>query len=409
MEKRHKTYFKLNLISLFSIVVSFISVTLAWFAYSGLIGVSTEVNVKAWNIELSKDGSVVSNNVVISLSELYPGMDPVTELINIRNLGDSDAEVKYEVVSARILGDSKDSYQINDNDITSDYIEDLISHYYPFGINIHLSKNYILSKGEEEIFEISISWPLDSGNDELDSIWGNSAHAFQEEELLKKERDSNYQILPSIQVEINLSAQQYLDTGTSSDFRYNLGDEILVDVVNNERCNKLSDTCIKTYIIDDNNTLADTKVTLLPNPHKEYNNAYFNDYINTLNSFVSTWNVNTRGLFVEDLLKIISNDIKSSFLIIENYSNKIIGNLNYSNRLNFIINKAISNNGFFRFQNEKFNYLTSNNCYWTQSNYNDTTGYALIKEDENTSKLYDNSKENLCHVIPIIEMDKNKL
>ena len=50
MEKRHKVYLKLNLMSIFFIVVSFISVTLAWFAYSGLASVATEVNVKAWYI-----------------------------------------------------------------------------------------------------------------------------------------------------------------------------------------------------------------------------------------------------------------------------------------------------------------------------------------------------------------------
>lgn len=409
MEKRHKAYFKLNLVSVFFMAVSFISVTLAWFAYSGLIGVSTEVNVKAWNIELSKDGSAVTNNVVISLSELYPGMTPVTELITLRNLGDSDAEIKYDVVSARILGESKDSYLINETDTTSEYIEDLISHYYPFGINISISNNYILSKGIEETFEISISWPLDSGNDELDSIWGNKAHVFQQDELLKKEKDSSYQVLPSIQVEINISAQQYLDNEESSDFKYNLGDEILVDVINNERCNIISETCIKTYIIDENNTNADTKVTLLPNPHREYDHANYNDYIDTFNNYVSSWNVNTRPLFVEDLLKVISKDIKNSFLIIENHSDKIIGNLKYSNRLNSVITKTAIENGFFRFTNEIYDYLASNNCYWTQSNYNDTSAYALIKEDDNTSKIYNNLKENSCHVIPIIEMDKSNL
>ena len=45
MEQRHKAYIKLNIMTLFFIAVSFISITLAWFAYSGLITARTEINV----------------------------------------------------------------------------------------------------------------------------------------------------------------------------------------------------------------------------------------------------------------------------------------------------------------------------------------------------------------------------
>lgn len=409
METRHKTYFKLNFVSLLFMAISFISATLAWFAYSGIVGVSTEVNVKAWNIELSKDGSAVKNSVVMSLSEIYPGMEPVTELITLRNLGDSDAEVNYEVISARILGDPNDSFQLGVNGVTSEYMEDLISHGYPFSINIELSKNYILSKGTEEVFEIAVSWPLDSGTDELDSIWGNKAHEFQENELLKKQQDENYQILPSVQVEISLTAQQYLDIGTSSDIRYNLGDEILIDVINNNKCFTISDTCIKTYIIDENNTLDDTNVTLLPNPLKTYEQVNYNNYINTFNTFVSSWNVPTRHLLVEDIIKIISNDIKNSQIIIDSYSDKVLGNIKYNNRLNTIITDTINKNGFFRFMNDKYNFLSSNNCYWTQSNYGELSGFALVKLDDTYSKVYGNLKESTCNVIPVIEINKSRL
>ena len=60
MKKRHKLYLKLNLVSLVFIVVSLIFTTLAWFAYSGLSSLDTEIGVKAWYIELSKNGEAVS-------------------------------------------------------------------------------------------------------------------------------------------------------------------------------------------------------------------------------------------------------------------------------------------------------------------------------------------------------------
>ena len=42
---------------MFFVVVSFISLTLAWFVYSGLSTVQTEVNVKSWYIKLEKDAN----------------------------------------------------------------------------------------------------------------------------------------------------------------------------------------------------------------------------------------------------------------------------------------------------------------------------------------------------------------
>lgn len=408
MKKRFKNYAKLNLFSIVVIFISFISVTLAWFAYSGLVGVSTEVNIQAWNIELSKDGKPVTNNVVISLSNIYPGMEPTTEMITIRNLGDSDAELSYNISSARILGESNDYYEEGLNNTISEYIEDVISHEYPFSININLSKKYILSKGEE-MFEITFSWPLDSGNDEIDSYWGNKAHLFQEEELLKQTQDSNYVIQPSVHIKIAVSAQQYLENDDSSDYKYNLGDEILIDLINNQKCDAISETCVKTYVLDVNNTMGDNIVTLLPNPYRNYPETTYDDYLDTYSSLTSGWGVTNRDLVADDLLHIVSTDIEKTYSIIEGHTEKIVGYTRYENRLQSILNNVVNNNGHFKFENEKFNFLTSNNCYWTNTSYNELKAFALMKVNDETSKIFGNDKENLCRVIPIIEMNKDKL
>ena len=63
VSRRRKAYMKLNIMTLFFAAVSFISITLAWFAYSGLITAKTEVNVKAWKIEFNKSGTEVSNEL----------------------------------------------------------------------------------------------------------------------------------------------------------------------------------------------------------------------------------------------------------------------------------------------------------------------------------------------------------
>ena len=60
MEKKYKVYVKLNLMSVFFIALSFISITFAWFAYSGLAKVSTDIGVSAWYIQFKQGETDVS-------------------------------------------------------------------------------------------------------------------------------------------------------------------------------------------------------------------------------------------------------------------------------------------------------------------------------------------------------------
>ena len=55
MEPKRRYYLKLNLVLLFCLAVSFISISFAWFAFSGLSRMSTEIDVKTWFIEFQKD------------------------------------------------------------------------------------------------------------------------------------------------------------------------------------------------------------------------------------------------------------------------------------------------------------------------------------------------------------------
>ena len=121
--------------------MSLIFTTLAWFAYSGLSSLDTEIGVKAWYIELSKNGEAVSNNVVISIPTIYPGMDTITEKINIQNHGDSIAQVKYDILSARIL-DTEYNTEGNNN-ITSNDL-------YPGGAELHVGSGRA-SNGNNDI------------------------------------------------------------------------------------------------------------------------------------------------------------------------------------------------------------------------------------------------------------------
>lgn len=410
MKRRHKLYLKINLMSVIFLVVSLISVTLAWFAYSGLVSVDTEIDVKAWNIEIEKDGQTVSNEIVISLDDIYPGMETITEDVDIKNLGDSDAQIRYEIKSARLLGNATDEFVVDGETITSEYVEDLLSHEYPFHININLTKNYALLKTGESKFSVSVSWPLDSDDDELDSLWGTAAYDFEEYQSSMKEVDGAYQIKPSIQVVISLTAEQYIAEDTSSDPNYNLGDEVLFNVVSNSRCSELSSSCLKTYVIDKNNTLGDATVTLFPDvTYALLPTGNYSSYSTNLSSYTSSWTVNSRALIVGDLLNIVSSDVVNSVLSRDNISDLIIGNLSYQTRMTTEINRAINYGGYYKFRNQNYPYIISSSCYWTNTEYDSSNAFAIKANGEVESRIYKELKETTCKVVPVIIANKLNL
>ena len=66
-----------------------------------------------------------------AVNEIYPGMDPIVENVSIHNLGDSNAMLSYQVVSARVLNEDLAEQE-------KGYFVDLLSHDFPFHINISL-------------------------------------------------------------------------------------------------------------------------------------------------------------------------------------------------------------------------------------------------------------------------------
>lgn len=389
LSRRGRVFLKINIVSILFAVVSLISVTLAWFAYSGLADVKTEVGVKAWYIEFEKNNEVVSNDIVISLEDIYPGMEPRKEKITIKNLGDTDAKLKYKIGMARILDLESDYYEASDDSPTS-YIEDVLAHNYPFHINISLDKLYIDAK-EEATFEISITWPLDSGNDSLDSLWGRRAYLY---EAAQKQKDPNEKE-PAIEALINVTAEQAIDDLDSVDINYLLGKKINYDITTGKPCVTLSNTCIETYVIDTYNKVDDLYVNLLPSI--DLGKATFEEY----QEISPEWNSSYRLLSSKDILKIISLDIENSYIKIDGISDSIIGKVLTDTRADNILNKVISKNGYFSF--ESFPYINSDTCIWTSDSYNNL-GFAL-----DSTRLYGENKNTECRMIPVLKVLKEKI
>lgn len=398
MDKRRKVNIRLSIMSITFMVISFISVTLAWFAYSGLSKVDTDVTVKSWYIEFKRGEEVATKDIVISLDDVKPGMETKTEEIVINNKGDSDASIKYKIESVKILNEDNMTSSL---DTTSDYIEDAIAHNYPFHINMGLDRNNVLLKGEENRFKISVSWPLDSGDDKLDSLWGNKAYQYQ--------KDTNNSS-PLIKLGISLIAEQVIeDDENELDHNYDLGKLILYDVKDNKTCNNISSTCIKTHVIDTKNKIADDTVTLLPSFDNDYLENTFYNSDSLYNNIISSWSANTRKLSVEDVLKVISTDIDNTIIKKEGLSDLILGKVDYKTRASTILDNNSNYNASYVFKNSAFLYLASNTCYFLDGHDNSTFAYSLAKIDNDTSSINMISKDNTCKVIPVIIASKNSL
>lgn len=398
MDKRRKVNIRLSIMSITFMVISFISVTLAWFAYSGLSKVDTDVTVKSWYIEFKRGEEVATKDIVISLDDVKPGMETNTEEIVINNKGDSDASIKYKIEYVKILNEDNMTSSL---DNTSDYIEDAIAHNYPFHINMGLDRNNVLLKGEENRFKISVSWPLDSGDDKLDSLWGNKAYQYQ--------KDTNNSS-PLIKLGISLIAEQVIeDDENELDHNYDLGKLILYDVKDNKTCNNISSTCIKTHVIDTKNKISDDTVTLLPSFDNNYLENTFYNSDSLYNNIISSWNANTRKLSVEDVLKVISTDIDNTIIKKEGLSDLILGKVDYKTRVSTVLDNNSNYNASYVFKNSSFLYLASNTCYFLDGHDNSTFAYSLAKIDNDTSSINMVSKDKTCKVIPVIIANKNSL
>lgn len=347
---------------------------------------------RAVRVRIYKNGQAVTYAKLSETGELEK--DTVVEDVEIENMGDSNAMISYDIASASIL--NEDNYTIA-NDITSDYVEDKLSHDYPFHININLSRKYALKKGGKSSFRVSVWWPLDSGNDNLDSEWGNKAYEY------KNNNEGS-----SIKVSINLKAEQ-LDTDDDiSDVNYNLGDVVLYDPVNNRKCTALSSSCFKTTIIDVNNKIGDDNVTLLMDVLDDDYISSNNNYTTIYSNRTSTWTTENRALNISDMLNVISTDIKDSTLVSKNISPTVIGNLSYNDRMRSELERRDDISGNYLFNREKFKYLATTSCYWVKNNYDENSYFSVVNDGENVNIKEDSSIKN-CKVIPVIIAKKTSL
>ncbi len=180
------------------LAITFSLNTFAWFIYANKVEGGIGAKVKAWNVLFEIDGQELSQNIDIVVEDLYPGKH-FTKDITVTNKGDTEAELSFEISSVTILGTTSKVEEGGTE--TSDSLLNSIMNDYPFKIIPSVS-NSILAPNTSEKFNLSVNWPFDSGNDELDTLWGDKAYNYTKE----------HPNTPCIKIEIKINAIQKKNT-----------------------------------------------------------------------------------------------------------------------------------------------------------------------------------------------------
>lgn len=168
---------KIKLRHLIALVALLMFNTYAWFLYATEVSTSLTAHVTSWNVEFTNEDGESISNIVIDVSQIYPGMEDYERTIIVHNRGESNASLSYEIQSVEILGDT---YELGDA-YTSDDLENLLNNNYPFKITIEKSEGELESGTGDGSFTIRITWPYESGDDELDTYWGKRAYEYYQQ------------------------------------------------------------------------------------------------------------------------------------------------------------------------------------------------------------------------------------
>ena len=168
--------------------------TYAWFIYATRVASDISVHISSWNVEFSVGENGNVTNLIIDVERIYPGMKNEEKVVTVKNTGEIKAELEYQLYSLKVVDDY---YKVGEN-ITDEEILNKINKEYPIKINVTKDDTLLsqgLGNGE---FKVTVEWPFESGNDELDTLWGNKAYEYYSKNSEGK----------SIEIEITLIAQQ---------------------------------------------------------------------------------------------------------------------------------------------------------------------------------------------------------
>ena len=150
--------------------------TYAWFIYATKVSMELNVHVSSWNVEFTTGDGETITNILIEVERIYPGMENFEKTIDVHNKGETRATLNYNIKSLKVLDQT---YIVTEGSgITSDEIYEKMETEYPFKIKIEKDDTNLLNGTGSGLFKITVEWPFESGDDELDTLWGNKAYEY---------------------------------------------------------------------------------------------------------------------------------------------------------------------------------------------------------------------------------------
>ena len=176
MDKIYKKLKKIKLRNLIILILLLAFNAYAWFIYASKVSVGLTASVSSWDVEFVSDTGEVITNIDVDVERIYPGMETFEKKVEVHNKGQTGATLSYEIRYLKIMDEV---YEVTeDSGWTTEDIENKVEQEYPFKIIIEMEDNGLSVENGKGSFNIKIEWPYESGNDELDTIWGNKAYEY---------------------------------------------------------------------------------------------------------------------------------------------------------------------------------------------------------------------------------------
>ena len=183
---------KLRRSTLFFLVLMLITNSFAWFIYTSKISNSINAHVKSWLVTFDQDGNPLEDTVEFTIDSIYPGMKDFTDSITINNSGETTAYITYQVTSIKVFDEVLDT-----SSYTSDELISFLNTKYPFLLTFEVSDDEIETSNTSS-FNVKLSWPYESGRDELDTYYGKKSYDFSQ----------NYPEENQIEIVVKIKASQ---------------------------------------------------------------------------------------------------------------------------------------------------------------------------------------------------------
>ncbi len=171
MRKFFQTVKRIRYFLIFAILLLSVN-AYAWFVFVTRVDTSITARVRSWNVMFQVHDNDIANDVTFNVGEIYPGMPDYNDYASIVNTGESAGEAFFTIKRVQIFNDV-----YTDDDYSQGQLMDVLTANYPFTIDVSLTNN-VVAPGHTERFNIDIVWPYESGDDELDTYWGNVAYTF---------------------------------------------------------------------------------------------------------------------------------------------------------------------------------------------------------------------------------------